>query len=284
MRTSAARSWMTPEAKRDDLLYVSNLSPAQVLVYAYKRGTLVGTLTGFGAPEGECTDKAGDVFIADARSSKIFEYAHGATSPITTLVDANQSPAGCAVNRKTGDLAVASLGGSGSTPGDVAIFTNASGKPTTYSDHSFLSFSNCTYDDEGNLFVDGGAMDGQFEFAELAAGGSGLQHVSLNVSPRITGAVQWDGTYVTVEDQGIQSEGSTIYQYTISGSKGTEVGSTALGGSTDVIRTWIAGKTVVGPDASGKIFLWHYPAGGAAYKTLSGTGEQTGAAVSLARR
>jgi hypothetical protein len=282
---AATRSWMAPAAKRDDLLYVSNLSPAEVSVYSYRGGELEGTLTGFGAPEGECTDKAGDVFISDARSEKVFEYAHGATSPLATFVDSRQSPGGCAVDRKTGTLAVASLGGDDDATGNVAIYAGGpSGKPTVYTDPSFVSFSKCTYDDQGNLFVDGTEMDGQFEFAELPAGGSELENVSLNQPPVIAGAVQWDGTYVTVEDQGVASEGSTIYQYTISGTTGTEVGSTTLGGSTDVIQTWIHGKTVVGPDASGKIFLWHYPSGGTAYKTITGTGEQTGAAVSLAPR
>ena len=33
---AATRSWMAPAAKRDDLLYVSNLSPAEVSVYSYR--------------------------------------------------------------------------------------------------------------------------------------------------------------------------------------------------------------------------------------------------------
>ena len=60
-------SWMTPQATQaTDLLYVSN--SRDVTVYTYKNGNginLVGTLTGFSTPKGMCSDKAGNVWIAD---------------------------------------------------------------------------------------------------------------------------------------------------------------------------------------------------------------------------
>ncbi len=126
------QSWIAPEAKRRGLLYISDGSTYDVYVYAYPGGKLVGTLTGFTEPAGECVDKVGDVFITSQTFSgtgTIYEYAHGGTQPIQTLNDAAGNPRGCSVDRTTGNLAVsnfASLSGGGS----VSIYTNAQGTPT----------------------------------------------------------------------------------------------------------------------------------------------------------
>jgi hypothetical protein len=49
-----ARSWMLPEAKNEALLYVSNVYT--ITVYSYPKGKLVGTLSDFEKPYGECVD------------------------------------------------------------------------------------------------------------------------------------------------------------------------------------------------------------------------------------
>jgi hypothetical protein len=58
---------MAPEAKRNELLYVSDYSSPyrsnDVLVYSYPQGKLVGKLTGFTEPAGECVDSAGNVSL-----------------------------------------------------------------------------------------------------------------------------------------------------------------------------------------------------------------------------
>jgi hypothetical protein len=71
-------------------------------------------LTGFNDPLGECIDKAGDVWIVNALAGQILEYAHGGTSPIATLSDSLYMAGFCSVSARTGDLAVASAGISGS--------------------------------------------------------------------------------------------------------------------------------------------------------------------------
>ena len=74
---------------------------------------------------------------------------------------------------------------------------------------------------------------------------------------------------------------STIYQFSISGTTGTEVGLTLLTGSKQVAQFWIPqfgrtkkhpqGTTVIGPDQNGQITLfWDYPAGGSPTRTISG--------------
>jgi len=93
---------MLPEAKNEDLLYITNVYT--VTVYSYPGGKHVGTPKHFYRPESECADKNGDVFIADGA---IYEYAHGGKKPIETLDPAPLSAQGCASDPTTGNLAVA---------------------------------------------------------------------------------------------------------------------------------------------------------------------------------
>jgi hypothetical protein len=119
------KSWMLPEAKKSDLLYVTN-GDYGVLVYAYPRVRLVGTLSGFEGLDGLCADKAGDIFIPSAGLAEIFEYAHGGTSPIATLSDQDGEAHACSVDPTTGNLAVTNIDSlSGSGGGNIAIYAHA---------------------------------------------------------------------------------------------------------------------------------------------------------------
>lgn len=270
----------------DDLLYVSDIGTSDVYVYSYRSGKLRETLTGFQSPHGECVDKTGDVFVTNTRASDILEYPHGGTVAIATLQDPGQYPTGCSVDLKTGRLAVANSDGTGSSqaPGDVVIYKHAKGTPKAYSDPSIVTYTSCGYDDKGNLYIDGLSANGEFKFAELPAGSKTLTDVTLNQQINVPGGVQWDGKYVAVEDQGMGYSGSTIYQFTISGSTGTEVGTTVLDGSTDAIKFWKQGHRVVAPNLGNKnVMYWTYPAGGAALKTISGFSEPVAVTVSLAK-
>jgi hypothetical protein len=93
--------------------------------------------------------------------------------------------------------------------------------------------------------------------------------------------VQWDGKYITVVDTGVSP--AVIYQLAISGSSGTEVGSTALGGSEKIEQTWIQGKRIIGPNltSNSDVGFWNYPAGGSTIKSISGV-QSNGSTVSLA--
>lgn len=55
-----SQSYMLPEAKSTDLLYVSEKQPNDVKVFTYPRGKLVGTFTGFSALF-LCGDRSGNV-------------------------------------------------------------------------------------------------------------------------------------------------------------------------------------------------------------------------------
>ena len=255
-----AGSWMAPNAGRGDLLYVSDFQNDTVSVFSFPKGQLQGTLTGFAGPFGECTDRAGDIFIANDKPPEILEFAHGGTAPIATIKDPGQYPYACSVDPKSGNLAVTNEYARNSTPGSVAIYQHASGTPKLYHDASFNYMFFCGYDNAGNLFVDGEPPGtGSFAFAELPRGGSKLKDIALDTTIGFPGGVQWDGQHLAVGDQ----IASTIYQFDISGKTGVETGSTHLNQTKQIVQFWKQGAYVVGPDAIYfRVGIWNYPGGG----------------------
>ncbi len=76
--------------------------------------------------------------------------------------------------------------------------------------------------------------------------------------------------------------GKTIYQFAISGKRGTEVGFATLHRAHNVEQFWIQGKKVVGPDNGyADVGFWPYPTGGPPTKTITGLYSPFGAVVSL---
>jgi hypothetical protein len=270
---------MAPNAKADDLVYVSNLGNDSVAVYSWHEQKLVGRLSGFKSPQGVCADKVGNVFVADQLASKIFEYRHGGETPIATLSDPG-GPKSCSVDPTTGNLAVTNVEGSQAGQGSVAVYRNASSAPTEYTSSSLYYPYYCGYDDKGNLFIDGEAKPRyKLAFVELRSGASTLTNVSLNRKITSPGAVQWDGKYLAV---GVP-DSNAIYQFTIEGSSGRLEGATDLDGAPGpVFQFWIArfrnhlgepqGTRVVGAadgDAKNIVLYWKYPAGGAARHSIT---------------
>ena len=284
------KSWMLPEAKRKDLPYISDAGNNTVTAYTYPRGRLVGILGGFDFPYGQCVDKVGDVFITNTNASNILEYPHGGSSPIATIGDAGEHPAGCSVDPLNGDLAVNNTYTVSNEPGSISLYTYSRRRgwrfPKIYSDSSFFYMYFCGYDNKGNLFVDGlTGYGGSFVFAELPARHKRFTNITLNQSIQSPGGVQWDGAHVAVGAQG-NGEGSVIYQFTFSGNKGKVVGSTPLNESKDIAQFWIQGRKVVGPDyGSGEVGFWNYPAGGSPTRLITrGVDGPEGATISFAEK
>src|SRR5580704_14935990 len=118
------RSWIRPDAGKQWLLYVSDASSGTIDVYNYrvKAGKLYGQITGLSFPYGQCVDRSGDVYVVDNNTSKIYEYAHGGTTPIATATDDYGSPIGCSVDSTTGNVAVGNFNGPGSGTGGIDVF------------------------------------------------------------------------------------------------------------------------------------------------------------------
>ena len=243
------------------------------------------SLDGAQAGEGECVDKAQNIFVTDDSvfgSNAIFEYAHGGSTPIAILGDPDGAPVNCSIDPTTGNLAVVGYPYEGHSDG-VAIYKKARGRPTFYADSGFGDYE-CGYDDKGNLFIDGYVYSGHLNFAELPKGSSTFTNITLNQSFDAAGGIQWDGKHLAVGDL----YAAVIYQFDISGSSGTEVGSTPLNGSGTVWQFFIDGDRVIAPstfqDYSGFVNIYDYPAGGAAKRTRINASSPNGVVVSLAQK
>jgi hypothetical protein len=262
-----ARSWMLPEAKSEDLAYVANVYT--ITVYSYPKGKLVGTLSNFYVPYGECVDAKGDVYITDSRFGKIYEYAHGGTKAIKTLKDPSYQPYGCAVDPTTGDLAVANYDDGSGHEGNVYVYHKAKGFPKSYIGYGFYYYYYLGYDPKGNLYVDGlhGSYGDGFEFGVLPKGGGAIKDILLPEYIAGPGGIEWDGQYLAV------GGGAEIYQFSFSGTEATLEGTTPLSGAGLLVGQFgIADSTVVTPNqffSSSAALVYPYPGGGAATKTIT---------------
>ena len=288
------RSWVKPEAKQKDLMYISDPLGHAVYIYSYPAAKQVGTIGGLVTPAGMCTDSKQNVWITDQSNYEILEFAHGGTKPIQTLTQFGQYLLGCSVDPKTGALAVTSFCQVHdyvcTSPGSVFVYKNTTKNPTQYAIPQGQDAGFCGYDPNGNLFIDGqGGPSVPFILVELPAGASTAKSISLDRPIYWPGAVQWDGKYLAVGDQlaGNQNA-SSVHQIKIKGIKGTTVSTTPLHGVTDAPDPWIQGSTIVVPnytDRTNDARFYKYPVGGDP-TLVFGSGsyvEPEAAVVSLAR-
>lgn len=248
---------------KSDLLYVSDRMSGNVRFFEYPLGNLAGTLHGLTRPEGLCTDESGHVWVGTY--GNLSEYDHGGKSPIVVLRGLRHAVSGCSVDPTTGNLAAVTYG-SANTENGVFVFAAARGKPTVYKNPSFTNYYSCAYDSYGNLYVSGRLHRHVPNnlLAELPAEGTQLQTVKLKHVFPGQEAVQWDGKYLAVIDSG------RLYQFTIEGSIGKQVGSSTLADSQHVKQFVIynapstSQRTLIAPlyAADGEVLYWNYPSGG----------------------
>jgi hypothetical protein len=218
------KSWMDPGVSRDDLVYVSD-GDGEVTVNNYQTGDLVGVLTDFDEPAGECSDTSGNVYIADAGTEDIYEYAHGGKEPIKTLNDSPYTPNGCSVDPLTGNLAVANLKGK-SSAGNIAVYADATGTPVLHTDASITNFVTCAYNNQGVLLATGSQTSGLPTFAWLRRRSNELVNVEVpGPSPswhwEVSG-IQWDGMFFVFD------EPAAAYQIALINGQAYYVGETVL--------------------------------------------------------
>jgi hypothetical protein len=269
---------MEPSAVGRRLLYVSgpgyDYHPrAAVYVYGYDNPTkLVGKLTGFSRPEGECNDKAGDIFITDTVQESIREYRHGGTQPIATFGEHYSNPDGCAVDPTSGDLAV-TIGYSGSPSSfggvDIYKYRNPSQPPKFYGlPYEFPGPP--AYDSAGDLFMEGYANPPYaLGVEELPHGARAFKKITLQGATIIrVGGVAWDGRYFALTIYTGSATG--LYRVQISGSVAKVVGKVLLTDScsskigNSVYDPWIEGNVVSGGNnvCKHRFDYWNYSKGG----------------------
>jgi hypothetical protein len=263
---------ISPAAKRNSLLYVTDEGNYHVYVYDYPSGTPVGTLdSAYGSPTGLCVDKKGDIFVTEYNGQEILEYEHGGSEPVQALYD-NGQPIGCSVDPTTGNLAVANDMANGGGYGNIVIYKNATGTGQVLTDYPTLGFAYwCAYDNKGNLFISGETESFGFTFLELPAGGGSGSFESISLPDGAgtpPGQVGFDGKYVTLGSA--SSANGLIFQFTISGSSATLMNTTMLNGYTRMPAYFIVGakdkkgkqgKAVVAT-SGGDLGFFKYPAGG----------------------
>jgi hypothetical protein len=282
-QTARVTSWMSSDASARNLLYITRPYDKKVDVYSYPQDQVVGELTGFTYPVGACSDKRGNVYIADEIQDDVVEYAHGGTQPVQTLTVPGARPVACAVDRRSGDLAVTSLGNSSGTSGNVAIYPNATGTPKTYTYVKISGFSSCVYDKHGNLFVDGTPARGygyDYEMAELPRGAQAMQSVNVQNGLPWAAPLQWDGKYLAV-GQNILPQ---ILRYTIASGYASFVSSTPLSDAYDAFAFVLAGKKAIVANlyyydiyvARWDVLVYNFPAGGDSILDMLDTGTTVG--------
>lgn len=283
-RPDRGRSWMLPDAKKQTLIYVSDSSTYDVYAFSYPSGKLEGTLTNQNNPAGLCTDKKGNVWVTQLYGGgHIVEYAHGGTTAITTLSDAGYEPGACSVDPATGNLAVANIVSDYFGEGNLLVYPKGTGSPSSYnppSSGSWFSVNTIGYDNKGNIYF-AGSCNSAFCAGTLPNGSGSTENITLSQAPTNCGTVQWDGKYMTFDDQ----SNGTVYRYTFSGTTGTEVSSTTLTGSSAVDGSWISGKTIVAPEQNfGEAMVYKYPKGGSSIHTISGLTQPFGSTISVAKK
>jgi len=277
---------MAPDAKRLNLLYVSDYQTNDVYAYSYPQGELRGVLAGIlkDAPvqAGLCADSAGNVFVPDSLHSSVLEYPHGSIRLANALPDPNEYPYSCAVDPTYGDLAVINLE-SVTGPGSVEIYAHAGGRPRQYAYGFIYDYYFAGYDGSGNLFIDAGydVPSEPIAFLELRRGSRELSTITLDQAIALPGGVAWDGAHIAIGD----SKTSIIYRFSVASGVATEVGSTRLRESRYLAQFLLDGTTVVGANFHGRsVGFWKYPAGGAPSKTITGLPFPFGVALSKATR
>ncbi len=284
--SNATVSWMRAAAHSETLLYVSDAGG--VTVYADSGGntfTLAGELFGFQTPAGECTDSRGDVFIADENARAIDEYAHGAITPKAVIADDLGQPLSCAIDRKTGRLAVTNFSGtSGVEPGNVAIYPSLSSKPVEYTNPTLYVPLFCAFDRKGDLYVD--AYDSGYHgvLSELPNGSGNFTILSLSGGTlNIPSGLLVNGSQLLLGEYDDTS--SRIYQVTVRHNLATVVGTVPLSKTHQVAQFSLlssgSSTAVLAPDNEfSNVEIYSFPGGAALGAITDHISQPVGTALS----
>jgi hypothetical protein len=257
---------VTANAKSKYFDYIINDYGSYATIFNYPTSKkAIGSIKGAGGQG--CTNVlygyGKKTFWNVAGATEVTEY-QAPQKPIKSLaVTGDNLPSSCALS-PSGDLAVGVL--YGTDAGGVVIFKNATGTGKIIKTPLGTEYFD-GYDPKGNLFFDGTARGTPFQLDEIPKGSTTVQTITTSNTVAFPGSVQWDGTYLTVEDQ----QANAIYRYRISGTTAMLKSTVTLTGSSDCAQTWIASGVVYCADAGnddGEVF--NYPAGGAPVAVLKG--------------
>jgi hypothetical protein len=190
-----------PAKKGTTLLYAADIDEGAVEEFDYPSGTYIGDATGFEYPYGMCSDKSGNAYAVDFDEQTVSEITYGTTTIAKTVDTSDGYPIGCAVNPKTGDLAVTLFEGGAEGVGSVEIFKGGIGGSATsytYTDYTWPA----GYDSKGDLYAEG--EDGSCDDClwTLQAGSSTPEEVTWSGgSFEFPAAIEFDGKQLIVGQQ-----------------------------------------------------------------------------------
>lgn len=303
------KSWVSPDAaKAPRLLFISDVVYGTVNIFTMPGLALKGTITGLSAPEGECADAAGNVWVVEDTGESVVKLSRTG-SMITSVSTSGYGPPGaCAVDPRTGDLAVTTFFNAGeSGPGSMLVYKHASGTPKAYGNKAQGTFYFAAYDGHGDLFADGCAAypcsSGQYVLSELRARTRKMVTVSISGGTiEFPGNLVWSkkNKYLNAFDQlcgGVNA--ACAYWVTIAGSAGTITGTSgnflnSTGGQACDLVSPIIGANgenfAAGADfefctspPTDNVYRWPNPTGGKPTGTYANTDvvvESLGTAVS----
>jgi DNA-binding beta-propeller fold protein YncE len=265
-------------------LWLSDSGDNDIQIYTFPTGTYIGTAPpppeGFSEPQGMCSDKAGDVFVANTNKSTIDEYAGNGTF-MQALSDPGEFPVGCGVDPASGTLAVSNIISTSDNAGGISLYKNASGSPRQLTDpNMFEIYFIAYYGSTGKLYYSG--FDNSFDAAISSYANGTFKILTLNgATIDFPGTVAWANKTksLAIGDQDTFS-GPTFYHVK---ANGNVTGSTVLAcqsSSCDVPQATVKGKYIV---AGTGVFA--YPAGGdPLFIIRNSLDEEIGSAVSVVKQ
>lgn len=261
------RSFVDPRAKSLELLYLSDPAAGDVYIYSWPYLHQLGVITGFKGPGGLCSDAAGNVYVANSGKANVIEYAHGSVIQSKLLGDPGEIPTSCAVDPKSGDLAVGNLQTTGSGPGSIALYKGATGKPTLYTTAELNRIGSVTYDSQGNLFTFGANASGVPELYKFSPSHVFSQITISGATIHVVGGTTYGDGSLTLADSDGASGYGVIYKLS---ETGTVEGSTPLKSVTDGLLYIIVKTKVIIADGIAKNYqFYYYPSGGSPTRTLN---------------
>jgi hypothetical protein len=291
-----SKSWISPDAKRAPrIMFVTDYALGDVYMYSMPDVVLKGTLTGFSGPQGECTDGS-NIFITNTNTSQVFKYSRTGTL-LATLSDSGEYPTGCSVNRANGDVVVSNIISTSGTSGNLELYKGGTGSPTPITNPNQYEYFFPTFDNNGNIYVDGFSNSFTFLLSECTATSSiySCHNVSVSgASPFFPGGLNWNGPagQLVVGDQECGGTLSSCwYSGTVSGSTYTVSGSTTLSnfdgtgcdvdqGALGPFGKYAGGGCITFGTSVSTSDRWSFPAGGTPGWYNNAVSEPIGAAIS----
>jgi hypothetical protein len=276
------KSWVSLEAKTTKrVLFVADEQKGDVVMFAWPRLKSLGTIS-MPFAGGECSDAKGNVWVTSVTTgNNVFEYSHSGTL-LNTVDDSYGYPAACAINPKTGALAIADIAGTSGGSGNVLIYPNLSSAPTVLTNPAQYGYYFMGYDNQGQLWVDGIQFitTSKLGFILSKCGTSTCKTVNLTGGTiYFPGMVEWDKSaskWVIGDQLCGNTQNSCVYSVSRGGVIGTKTPllNKAGGPLCDMLQGTLAdkGKVLIGSDITcqslpGSVFDWAYPTGGSATKS-----------------